>query len=284
MSHNHGIILAQASSSYEPSSNLPFVVYLNASLIPPVHIVSLLLSICWWWRARRRRRGGGGGLSMASWGTLVAKLGRGQDDSLGGFLVSLGRPLGGISAVFLGPPGPHGGLLGASWVFLGASWRPLRAKSSKWPFGSSVWALSWSRLGGLLGRLGCLLGSLGALLGRFGALLETSWAVLGRSWSVAILAQASCAMGGPRQRARTGAGALEAAVRWLPGLRPAGRRLATTCSRRACGAAESGRQHRHAPSRAGSVARSGSGLARPVRRRLPRAARPSERRCRRTGR
>ena len=55
---------------------------------------------------------------MASWGTLGARLGRGQNASLGGFLWSLGRPLRVLLAAFLGPPG--------------ASWGPLRSLLTVW--------------------------------------------------------------------------------------------------------------------------------------------------------
>ena len=94
-----------------------------ASLIPPAHIVSLVLYIGVFvasekeeeedeeGRMRMRRRP-----LDCFLGYLGANLGRGQDASLGGFLGSLGRPLGGLLAAFLGPLG--GGLLGASCLSL----------------------------------------------------------------------------------------------------------------------------------------------------------------------
>ena len=130
---------------------------------------------------------------MASWGTIGAELGRGQDASLGGFLGSLGRPHGGLLAVFVQPPraswGPLGNLSGslggvfwASGALLGACWRS-RGQSFGEGFDMSVRIPPFGALLGASGGiLGGLLGSLGALLGRLGAVLGASWADLGRSW------------------------------------------------------------------------------------------------------
>jgi len=77
------------------------------------------------------------------------KRGREQDVSLGGFLGSLGRRLGGFVAVFLGSPG-------ASWGPLGRGGLPMTSLSI---LGTSVvvkktllWEASWGLLGGLAVR------------------------------------------------------------------------------------------------------------------------------------
>ena len=130
-------------------------------------------------------------------GHIGAKLGRGQDASLGGVLGSLGRPLGGLLAVVLSFPGaswgPLGGLLGPLGGFLGASWGllgtsrgleremsvPVPRRSpllelSRGPLGPSwrLLGLSWGPLGLFRGALGGLLGRVGAILGAFLAVLE----------------------------------------------------------------------------------------------------------------
>ena len=117
---------------------------------------------------------------MASLGTIGAELGRGQDASLGGFLGSLRRPLGGLLAVFVGLPwaswGPFGGLSGplgvvfwASGALLGARW-PSRGQSFGEGFDMSA----------RIPPLGALLGASGWR--PFVRPLGPSWGPIGPSW------------------------------------------------------------------------------------------------------
>ena len=150
-------------------------------------------------------------------GHFWVKLDRGQEVSLGGFLGFLRRPLGGLLAVFLRPPGaswwPLGGILGAAWGPLGASWGHLGAESSKCRFVLPLWGPSWGFLGALLSRRNAEKRQMPKSFKNrraindfsfFGPSWRTSWKPLGPSWRPlggllghleAILGRLGCILG-----------------------------------------------------------------------------------------
>ena len=136
------------------------------------------------WRARRRRmrrmrRGRPRDCFSRGFGV---KLGRGRDVSLGGFLGSLARPLGGLLAVFLGPPG-------ASWGLLGGLLGPLRGLLGSpgdfsGPRARNVCSgpPSMPALGAVFGASWVILEASGAVLEPSGAVLVHSWRPVGPRW------------------------------------------------------------------------------------------------------